>query len=258
MPIGFWGYPNGNIPTSAMAPIEGGNWLKPEAAYWWNQMVAAFDADFPGYHLGVSEGYRDYATQVFYWELYQSGAGHPAARPGNSNHGWAMAVDIRGYGDVGTERHNWLRTHGPSFGWTWTTGQASGEPWHWEFTNIPTRPAGEGFEPIEEIDMTAEANIIKEIRTSEDRLRREDRPRLYSCTEHKDEFIIVNENLPSGDPGKIAYPRNAGQITSLELNYQFVADDVAQAQMRTHKQLETIIALARGYDPVFTPSGNFA
>lgn len=146
MAIGYWGYPNGNIPTSAMTKIysRGGNfYLKPDAAYWWLRLMDAY-AEKWGVPLEITDGYRTYAEQVYYWNAYQAGWGNVAAYPGTSNHGWAMAVDIYTPsfgGSANAEQHKWLQQNAPSFGWTWTTGKASGESWHWEFTGGLAKPA---------------------------------------------------------------------------------------------------------------------
>jgi TP901 family phage tail tape measure protein len=49
-----------------------------------------------GTHISVAEGFRTRAEQQYYWDLYQSGQGNLAARPGTSNHeqGLGMAADI--------------------------------------------------------------------------------------------------------------------------------------------------------------------
>lgn len=151
-----------------------------------------------------------------------------------------------------------------------TTGNSTGVHCHWE-TRRPTgevvdprvwlaetaasAPAGTDTTPIGEwLDMVSK----QEFDTAIDRLRREDRARLYECTDHPGEYILIQEGLPSNDPGKVAYPTSPGQIASLENNYQFLADDEIQAKQLTHKQLLTVIALARATDPVFTPTANFA
>jgi len=149
MAIGYWGYPNGDIPNAAMTPITSRGstyYLKPDAAYWWLRLQAAYASAW-SVALSITDGYRNLAEQWYYWNAYQAGWGNVAAYPGKSNHGWAMAVDIYTPafgGSTGTPQHNWLRANAPSYGWTWTTGQASGESWHWEFTNVPTQPVDTG------------------------------------------------------------------------------------------------------------------
>lgn len=126
--IGQWGgFENGRIPLSALTPIQG-SYLRADAATSMLQMQAAFHAEI-GHNLSFNEGYRNYATQEYYWDQYQNHGGNVAARPGTSNHGWALAVDF----NINDQVFNWLRSNADRFGWNWKTGQASGERWHWEY-----------------------------------------------------------------------------------------------------------------------------
>lgn len=68
--------------------------------------------------------YRSVADQE---EVQRTISAPIVATPGTSPHGWGLAIDFREgseYG-FGSERHNWLRTHGPSYGWVL-------QPWHQE------------------------------------------------------------------------------------------------------------------------------
>ncbi|MDH6181807.1 hypothetical protein M2152_001989 [Microbacteriaceae bacterium SG_E_30_P1] len=150
--MSYWGYPNGEIPAEAMYAFESrGGWfyLREDAAYWWWRLRADYAATW-GVLLDVTDAYRNLAEQWYYWNAYQAGWGNVAAYPGRSNHGWAIAVDIYtpSYGgSAGTPQHDWLVEHAPKYGWTWHTGKASGESWHWEFTQTPTMPADLGTTP---------------------------------------------------------------------------------------------------------------
>ena len=126
---GAWGgYTNGNIPLSALTNMGPGLYLRPDAATSMVAMQSAYRSA-TGDTLSFNEGYRDYATQVMYWNRYKAG-GNVAASPGTSNHGWAEAVDF----NISDQRFNWLSANAASFGWDWETGAASGpEEWHWEY-----------------------------------------------------------------------------------------------------------------------------
>ncbi|UTT61308.1 transglycosylase SLT domain-containing protein [Cellulosimicrobium cellulans] len=93
---------------------------------------AAYRAQF-GDDLGITDAYRDYAAQVAVY------ANKPAlaAKPGWSNHGWGLALDLAGIGGEGSTRHSWLRQNAPAYGWqhpTWArTGGSRPESWHWEY-----------------------------------------------------------------------------------------------------------------------------
>lgn len=97
---------------------------------------AAFTAQF-GTDLTISSAYRDYATQV----VLKATKGALAATPGESNHGWGLAVDLSGLGPEGSTQHAWLRANAPTYGWShpsWARiGGSSPEAWHWEFTGSP-------------------------------------------------------------------------------------------------------------------------
>src|SRR5688500_10749736 len=79
---------NGKIPDSELAEIPGGRLTKEAAANWLamrqkgGQELGVWIAP-----IGPRGSYRTYDEQVYFWQLYQSGKGNLAARPGTSNHG---------------------------------------------------------------------------------------------------------------------------------------------------------------------------
>lgn len=128
---GAWGgFQNGRIPVQALKPIAQGHYLRADAANAFASMNAAFKRAF-GRNIAVTSSYRSYAAQV---GLTRTRAAF-AARPGTSNHGWGVALDLGGgINRHGTAEHNWMRQYAPQFGF----GSLSGamyrkEPWHWEF-----------------------------------------------------------------------------------------------------------------------------
>lgn len=155
LPSAWGGYSNGKIPLSAMASIakRGDKWygglhyLRPDAADAWVKLKARARAE--GYGLTVSSAYRSYEHQA-------SIPGKRKARPGHSNHGLGLAVDIRElyFNSQGTQRdiqqaakmretklYKWLDRVGPEFGWhnpaKMRDGRGLEEPWHWEFYGVP-------------------------------------------------------------------------------------------------------------------------
>jgi hypothetical protein len=130
------GYPNGRLPESALCPLWGtsGQRLRADAANGFNKMSKAYAAQF-GSPICVTDSYRTYSQQQ---QLYAEKPGY-AAKPGTSNHGWGLAVDL--CGDIshdGTSANNWLRQNSARFGWfhpSWAEPGGSGayEPWHWEY-----------------------------------------------------------------------------------------------------------------------------
>jgi hypothetical protein len=69
----------------------------------------------------------------------------PTATPGNSMHGWGLAVDVLGASGLLTcssQELLWLQIRAPRFGWVhpeWAhCGRPAAEPWHWEY--VGTNP----------------------------------------------------------------------------------------------------------------------
>jgi len=77
---------------------------------------------------GPVSSYRTFAGQEHFWRLYRSGRGNLAARPGTSNHGWGLAVDL-GDGGRGSMRRA-VDQVGEKYGWAKKWSDAPGEPWH--------------------------------------------------------------------------------------------------------------------------------
>lgn len=118
---------NGVFIAANTDAIPGGR-LWPEAALTWNAMRAAFVADGgnpahfqPG---GPASSARSISQQQHFWVSQPP----PAARPGTSNHGWGIAVDIP-YADA----QAWLMRNAHRYGWSHDEGARVGEPWHWRY-----------------------------------------------------------------------------------------------------------------------------
>lgn len=89
----------------------------------------AYKAQF-GSYLPILEGGRTYERQAQLYNLYKSGRGNLAARPGTSNHETGRSIDIGGAArQVGSAQHNWLVKNGGNWGWGWE-GKNFGESWH--------------------------------------------------------------------------------------------------------------------------------
>jgi hypothetical protein len=129
---GPWGgFQNGQIPRSALAPIGAGHYLRADAAQAWVALQQAARHHF-GAPIGVTSSYRSYAQQV----VLKRTKGGLAATPGQSNHGWGLALDLIDTG-FGSPRYDWLRAVGPQYGWVhpdWAqAGGSNPEAWHWEY-----------------------------------------------------------------------------------------------------------------------------
>jgi zinc D-Ala-D-Ala carboxypeptidase len=142
---------NGRLSDSELAPIAGGR-LEKSAAAAWNAMNEEgrrrYGADATLLPTGSKSSYRTYAQQVELWELYQRKKGNEAARPGTSNHGRGLAVDVK------TEA---MRKHidaiGTRFGWSKEWSDAPKEWWHLTYrpgiwSGADPGPDGGGPEPI--------------------------------------------------------------------------------------------------------------
>ena len=127
------GFSNGRLPDSVLCSLD----FSPKdkvACYVEDELEAmndAYAAKF-GRNLqitnpGGGNAYRSYERQVEYY----NNPNLRAAKPGYSNHGWGLAVDISGTGGYGGATYKWLNANAPSYGFD---DGVSGEPWHWEWT----------------------------------------------------------------------------------------------------------------------------
>jgi hypothetical protein len=118
---------NGRLPASSLAPIGGGYFLRRDAAKAFNAMSAEARQRF-GVSVKVVAGYRTFARQVYFWNLWRAGKGNLAAEPGSSNHGWGVAVDLA------SQRMRWIVDHiGAKYGFSKAWSDAPGEWWHIRF-----------------------------------------------------------------------------------------------------------------------------
>lgn len=128
-------YANGQIPSDELCtlPWAKKHKLRADAAIALAQLDVAYNDEFDK-DLCITDSYRSLASQI------SLAARKPglAARPGSSEHGWGLAVDLCDGGDVaGTPEHDWLIKNAPTFGWDnpeWARpGGSRPEAWHWEY-----------------------------------------------------------------------------------------------------------------------------
>jgi hypothetical protein len=133
---------NGKLDTSNLKKLikpdgsESDDYLTPAAAADFNKMVLAAKED--GVEISSSQGYRPLGseeegcsksfTQWCAWKKYKSGTGALAAKPGTSNHGLGLAVDINRC-KRGGKVHNWLIKNAEKFNFF----PFSKESWHWTY-----------------------------------------------------------------------------------------------------------------------------
>ncbi len=110
--------------------------LNPEAMKGYVALAAAFKAHF-GYDIRLTYSYRTLAEQ----ESLAHSESSLAAKPGTSNHGWGLAIDIASnVNNANSEQSAWMRANAYKYGWVHPTWAHDGnpkdgpeEPWHWEF-----------------------------------------------------------------------------------------------------------------------------
>lgn len=82
-----------------------------------------------GVTITINSAFRCLARQEYFWNCYitkKCNNGNLAARPGTSNHGVGLALDLN---SSGSGVYNWLRNNAHSYGFIRTV---SSETWHWE------------------------------------------------------------------------------------------------------------------------------
>lgn len=129
------GYANGRLPAAVLCELPGGSGevLRADAAVSFVGLAAGYQAAF-GEPICLTDGYRTLGEQ----QQLRRTKPRFAARPGSSEHGWGLAVDLScGVQSFRSDRHAWLVAHAAEHGWflpEWAQrGGARPEPWHWEY-----------------------------------------------------------------------------------------------------------------------------
>jgi hypothetical protein len=144
-------YSNGRLPRSALAPItRAANgqqaYLRKDAAAAFMAMNAESVRRF-GVTLRVSSArtaYRPIADQQYFWGLYVSGRGNLAARPGTSNHGWGLAIDL-----ATPQMRAIVDKIGAKYGWAKRWSDAPSEWWHIKWrSGVWKKPAASKYPTI--------------------------------------------------------------------------------------------------------------
>jgi hypothetical protein len=140
-----WGrYKNGQIPTSALYPVQG-YYLRPDAAH---ALIAAItDLAKKKIKISINEGYRPLgipadqhirdekktstrsSNQWFQYGRAQRGETPTAAYPGGSIHGWGLAADLNPGANNSTVV-SVMKAHGFIF-------DIGSESWHCRFVGVP-------------------------------------------------------------------------------------------------------------------------
>ena len=165
MPKDLANHKNGQLPDELLAPMLGGQLHKTAVRSYKHMLNAAKAAGVELKPTSAVDTYRPYKIQydVFMqryspkptddtrgitrtfdnktWYLKKGMA--PCSSPGNSNHGWGLAVD---FANASGKTFIWLTRNANRFGWYLGTGDpasAGFESWHWEYVlgNVWAPPA---------------------------------------------------------------------------------------------------------------------
>ena len=115
---------NGQLPDQTLAPIKEGRLAKPAAAAWNAMNVHARRLGLELTPTGSMSSYRTLAQQKLLYARYLSG-GTLAAKPGHSNHGWGLAVDV-----ATLQMRQLVDRIGEPYGWAKKWSDAPSEYWH--------------------------------------------------------------------------------------------------------------------------------
>jgi D-alanyl-D-alanine carboxypeptidase len=130
------GVQNGQLPASMLCTLwDPARQLRSDAAVAIAKLNVAYQQRF-GHELCFNDAYRSLDQQY----RVKAERGSFAARPGTSEHGWGLAVDLCDGVDNGPSSANyqWMRENAASYGWNnpdWAQSGGRGpyEPWHWEY-----------------------------------------------------------------------------------------------------------------------------
>jgi hypothetical protein len=127
VPVELAAYGNGKVPATALTPLGTGDhrlWAPAAESFRALEQAAARD----GVTIKVTDSYRSYESQVDVARrkgLYSEGG--LAAKPGTSDHGWGLSVDL----SLDGKALSWMRTNAARFGFAEDVPR---EPWHWTYT----------------------------------------------------------------------------------------------------------------------------
>lgn len=162
---------NGKLATSATVALRSapGQRLRADAAAAWDRLAYACKRKY-GWLPRITDSYRPYSVQeaIFrkryrrgkgydtrYWkgEPWHRVTGAAAAIPGQSNHGWGLAVDCTDLAESGFygTRYKQLVSLATAYGFTNSEGRKVDEPWHLVYN--PGLDKHKGERPVGAWDM---------------------------------------------------------------------------------------------------------
>lgn len=133
---GTVGHANGRLPADVLCELPGDSdeMLRADAAVAFVRLAAAYEKAFDT-PICLTDGYRTLGEQ----QQLRRTKPKFAARPGYSEHGWGLAVDLScGVQSFRSRQHAWMVENATEYGWflpEWAQrGGARPEPWHWEYS----------------------------------------------------------------------------------------------------------------------------
>ena len=145
------------MPPAELAPIAGGQ-LRRDAAAAWNALnVEARKRGVELQPTGSKSSYRTLDQQHELYRMYLAGTGNLAAKPGTSNHGWGLAVDLA------TQEMRAIVDHiGAAYGWAKQWSDAPSEWWHIRWREgiwLGRDPGPHGDHAVASIPATPEGTV---------------------------------------------------------------------------------------------------
>jgi len=137
-----------NPSIQSAAPTAQDNTMTTTTACAFDKMASA--AKQAGVTITIASGFRTVARQEYFWNCYQTkqcNNGNLAARPGTSNHGKGIALDLNTNCGTqtgakpncgGSKVYQWLLNNGHKYGFKRTV---QSEPWHWEYVGAGATPS---------------------------------------------------------------------------------------------------------------------
>jgi LAS superfamily LD-carboxypeptidase LdcB len=133
---------NGRLSDSELAPIAQGRLAKAAAAAWNAMNVESRKNGLEIVPTGSKSSYRTFAQQQELYNLYVSGKGNLAAKPGTSNHGWGLAVDV-----ATQQMRQMIDRIGVKYGFSKRCSDAQNEWWHIKYDPGCNKASWKGSDP---------------------------------------------------------------------------------------------------------------
>lgn len=125
---------NGRLSGAQLCKLpQAGHSMQPQAAVAFTELNTQFEVRF-GTPICITDSYRSLSSQY----SVAASRGAFAARPGTSQHGLGLALDLCSSTYRDSAKWSWLKANAPVYGfdnpaWARRGGSGMYEPWHWEY-----------------------------------------------------------------------------------------------------------------------------